>query len=411
MLLTEQDVRKLLARKTENKNLDYKEAMNWNSAPSAQKGAVVKDVLAMSNSHNGGCILFGVRDGDFEAVGLSENDFGSFDVTRFTDFLNRYADPPLECAIQKFVIDGKRIVAISIPEFPDVPIICKTDLNDPANRQILKRGATYVRTERAASEVLSSAVVMREMLDLAVVKRGDQFMKMVDRVIAGRSQGRVRVAPSEPEKTLSLQRSADITLEALSDIFDLREGARKGHSMRVTIFTIAIAQQMGIPRDRIFDIARGAFMHDLGKMGIPESILLKPGALTRDEVLLVEEHCVKGYQIVRRIPFLASSVAEIVYAHHERYDGKGYPRGLRKEEVVLGARILAVANTFDSITSDLPYRAASPFAVARAEIEHCSGTQFDPEIVSTFQAIPDRVFYDLRQEVSEKLGVGPRLIQ
>jgi predicted HTH transcriptional regulator len=196
-VLTEEDVRKLLARKAENKNLDYKEAMNWNTAASAQKGAVVKDVLAMSNSHKGGCLLFGVRDSDFQTMGLSEDDFKSFDVTRFTDFLNRYADPPLECAIQKFVIDGKRIVAIDIPEFTDVPIICKADLNDAANRQVLKRGATYIRTERGASEVLSTVVTMREMLDRAVVKRGDQFINMVDRVIAGQTQHSARAEAAQ----------------------------------------------------------------------------------------------------------------------------------------------------------------------------------------------------------------------
>ena len=112
-MITKWGVRELLAQRTENKNLDYKESMNWEAAAADKKGAVVKDVLAMSNTENGGKIVFGVRDGDFEAVGLSESDFQSFDATRFSDFVNRYADPPLGCGIHKFVIDGKRFGLIS----------------------------------------------------------------------------------------------------------------------------------------------------------------------------------------------------------------------------------------------------------------------------------------------------------
>jgi hypothetical protein len=185
-LLTERDVRELLALKTENKNLDYKQSMNWGTATAEQKGAVVKDVLAMANAQDGGRIIFGVRDGDFEAVGLTEEEFESFDPTRFADFLHRYADPPYACEIHKFVIDDKRFVAIAVPEFSDVPIICKADLNDATNRQVLKRGATYVRTDRAASEVVSTSVAMRDLMNRAVVKRGDQLLKMVERLIKGK---------------------------------------------------------------------------------------------------------------------------------------------------------------------------------------------------------------------------------
>lgn len=184
-MLTEQDVRELLALKTENKSLDYKQSLNWSTASAQDKGAVIKDVLAMANTQDGGKLLFGVRDGDFEAVGLTEEEFESFDATRFNDFLARYADPAFGCGIHKFTLDGIRIVAVEVPEFNDVPTICKADLND-GNRQTLKRGATYIRTERAASEVVSSADAMRELMNRAVVKRGDQLLKMVERLIKGK---------------------------------------------------------------------------------------------------------------------------------------------------------------------------------------------------------------------------------
>jgi hypothetical protein len=180
-LLTEKDVRELLVRKAESKNLDYKESMNWGTATSEQKVAVVKDVIAMANTQDGGKIIFGVRDSDYEAIGLAEEQFQSFDATRFADFLNRYSDPSFESAIQKFVIDGKKFVTIDVPEFKDVPIICNTDANDASGRQILKRGAVYIRTNRAATEVVPDAEAMRDLMNRAVVKRGDELLRMVPR--------------------------------------------------------------------------------------------------------------------------------------------------------------------------------------------------------------------------------------
>lgn len=185
-MLTEDDVRKLLSLRTENKNLDYKLTMNWTTAAPHEKGELVKDILAMANTQDGGRIIFGVRDEDFEPVGLGEEEFQSFDTTRVSDFVNRYADPPLAIGISKFTIDGQRVVAFDVSEFAEVPTICKRDLNAPDNRAVLKQGATYIRTERAASEVVSTANAMRDLMNRAVVKRGDQFLKMVERLIKGR---------------------------------------------------------------------------------------------------------------------------------------------------------------------------------------------------------------------------------
>jgi len=188
-LLTERDVRELLGRKAEGKNLDYKQSMNWGTATAEQKAAIVKDVLAMANTQDGGKLIFGVRDGDCEAIGMEEEEFQSFDATRFADFLNRYADPSFECAIQKFTIDGKKFVTIDVPEFNVVPIICKADTNDASNRQVLKRGALYVRTNRAASEIVPDAESMRDLMNRAVVKRGDELLRMVERLMKGKPVG------------------------------------------------------------------------------------------------------------------------------------------------------------------------------------------------------------------------------
>ena len=201
--------------------------------------------------------------------------------------------------------------------------------------------------------------------------------------------------------TANLEKSYDTTLEALGDALDRKEASTEGHSRRVTAFTIVIAKAMGLPPEQIPTIARGAFLHDIGKLAIPDAILRKPGKLTPDEMAIMQEHCFKGYQIVKKIPFLVEA-CDIVYSHQERYDGTGYPRGLKGEQIPLGARIVAVANTLDSITSDLPYRPKQSYQAAREEIIRWSGRQFDPEVVKAFVEIPEDIWDRLRRDVSSK---------
>jgi len=137
-------------------------------------------------------------------------------------------------------------------------------------------------------------------------------------------------------------------------------------------------------------------------MAIPDAILRKPGALTPEETEIMREHCFRGYQMLKKIPFLAEA-SEIVYSHQERYDGTGYPRGLRGDEIPLGARIFSIADTLDAITSDRPYRAAQPISVARDEIVRYSGRQFDPEAVKIFLQMPDSIWEDLRKEINSQI--------
>ena len=198
-----------------------------------------------------------------------------------------------------------------------------------------------------------------------------------------------------------LERSYDVTLESFGDALDLKEASTEGHSRRVTAFTIVIAKAMGLPIEKIPAIARGAFLHDIGKLAIPDAILRKPGKLTPDEMAIMQEHCFKGYQIVQKIPFLVEA-CDIVYSHQERYDGTGYPRGLKGEQIPLGARIVAVANTLDSITSDLPYRPKQSHEAAREEIIRWSGRQFDPDVVKAFLEIPEDIWGRLRRDISSQ---------
>jgi putative nucleotidyltransferase with HDIG domain len=197
----------------------------------------------------------------------------------------------------------------------------------------------------------------------------------------------------------NLEHSYDVTLEALGDALDLKDSETEGHSKRVTAYTIALARAMGIPPAQIKVIARGAFLHDIGKMAIPDDILRKPGKLTLEEQQVMREHCSRGYHMLRKIPFL-SEAAEIVFSHQEHYDGSGYPSGLSGGEIPVGSRIFAIADTLDAITSDRPYRKARSFDAAREEILNYSGTQFDPNVVEVFLKIPNELWHELRSEIT-----------
>jgi putative nucleotidyltransferase with HDIG domain len=196
-----------------------------------------------------------------------------------------------------------------------------------------------------------------------------------------------------------LEHSYDVTLEALGDALDLRDSETEGHSKRVTAYTIMLARAMGISQAKIKVIARGAFLHDIGKMAIPDEILRKPRSLSTSEMKVMRDHCSLGYHILRKIPFL-SEAAEIVFTHHEHHDGTGYPGGLSGSDIPIGSRIFAVADAFDAITSDRPYRKARGIDAARKEVLRCSGTQFDPNIVEVFLRFPNALWRELRAEIT-----------
>ncbi len=187
----------------------------------------------------------------------------------------------------------------------------------------------------------------------------------------------------------------DETLEALGGALDLRDDETAGHSQRVMRTSVEIACRLGCLPEQVTTIARGAFLHDIGKIGIPDAILRKPGKLNEEEMEIMRSHVRIGYELVSRVAFL-SGAAEIVLTHHEHYDGTGYPQGLIGEEIPLGARIFAVADTLDAMTSDRPYRRALSYHAAREEITREAGKQFDPRVVETFQRISDQTLEEIR---------------
>ena len=181
------------------------------------------------------------------------------------------------------------------------------------------------------------------------------------------------------------------TLEALVSALDARDRETKGHSSRVCAYTLDIARLLGLEEGSVewLDIQRAALLHDVGKIGVTDFILHKPGPLSPEEWKEMRRHPDIGYEMLKEVSFL-NGPAAVVRAHHERFDGKGYPRGLKGTEIPLGARIFAVADTFDAMTSDRPYRRALPPETAREEILRNGGTQFDPEVVEVFLKVYEK---------------------
>jgi putative nucleotidyltransferase with HDIG domain len=255
---------------------------------------------------------------------------------------------------------------------PDVPVILVTGFgNIEMARQALKEGATdFITKPYNVSEIpiLIERNLMRHTIE----------------------SSRTRNLQEE------VRRSYRATLEALLAALDTRDTETEGHSERVAAYTMLIAQQLNLSEAELQHIEHGALLHDIGKIGVPDHILYKPGPLTPEEWEVMKQHPVIGYKMCMKIEMLRPA-APIVLHHHERWDGRGYPYGLNGAEIPLGARIFAIADTLDAMTSDRPYRKALSFAQAREEIERCAGSQFDPELVRVFLELPEEQLRAIRE--------------
>jgi putative nucleotidyltransferase with HDIG domain len=292
-------------------------------------------------------------------------------------------------------LDGIGLLERTKERYPDMPVVMVTAVHDISVALRAIRDGAY--------DYLLKPFEREQLLNTVSRALENRRLKVENRTYQTNLESLVKARTDQLQAAMaSLERSYDITLEALGDALDLKDRETEGHSKRVTAFTIAIARAMGLPRDQINTIARGAFLHDIGKMAIPDKILNKPGKLEPHEFDIMREHAFHGYQIVKKIPFLAEA-AEIVFSHQEKFDGTGYPRGLKGEQIPLGARIFSVADTLDAITSDRIYRPAQTLQAAREEIAKWAGRQFDPEVVKVFLEMPDNIWDDLRREIHAQI--------
>jgi len=277
---------------------------------------------------------------------------------------------------------------------PDTAVIMLTAFGDTeAAVECLRKGATdYLLKPPKVTDLIRA-------IERALAKRRLELARQRYR----RSlEKRVRDRTAELQQALlDLEATYGTTLWALVAALDAREHEVSNHSQRVVRYTLAIAKRMGLPEQDLPDIGRGALLHDIGKIGITDAILLKPGKLTDEEWVEMRRHPKIGFEILKAIPFLGVP-AEIVLSHQERYDGRGYPRGLAGDAIPLGARIFAIADTFDAMTSDRPYRKRTTIEAARVEVTRCAGTQFDRQCAEAFLAIPASELEDLARPTSDQ---------
>jgi putative nucleotidyltransferase with HDIG domain len=273
----------------------------------------------------------------------------------------------------------------------DLPFIMVTALHDISTAlEAIRRGAyDYILKPFERDQLFLG--VRRALEHRRLVIENRRYQEGLEKLVTDRT---VQLTKALED----LEQSYDYTLEALGNALDLKDAETEGHCQRVTAYTVCIARRMNVNPAMLRHIARGAFLHDIGKMAVPDSILRKPGPLTPDERKVINRHCEVGYAVLHRIPFLQEA-AQIVLTHQEHYDGSGYPQGLKGDQIPLGARIFAVADTLDAMISDRPYRSALPLSAAQAEIRRCSGTQFDPKVVEIFLTISERVWLDIRENM------------
>ncbi len=277
-------------------------------------------------------------------------------------------------------MSGMQLLAEARRRYPHMVFLVTTGVDDvEVGVQAMRSGAyDYLVKPLRESVVLMSLerALQRRQLEQQV----ENYRQHLEEMVTERTD-QLQAALRQIES------SYEDTLQALGAAIDLRDNETAGHSQRVCRYSLEMARSMGWSDKLLRSLAKGAYLHDIGKLGVPDGILLKPGPLTADERKVMQRHAQIGFDLVKGITFLADA-AEIVLAHHERFDGYGYPRGLKGEEILLGARIFAVADTLDAITSDRPYRRASSFESARETIRRLSGSQFDPHVVDVFVSIP-----------------------
>jgi response regulator RpfG family c-di-GMP phosphodiesterase len=316
-------------------------------------------------------------------------------VPNATEALSHLREQPVEAVIADLNmpgLSGMDLLAEVRRHYPDLVYLMATGLDDvQAGVRAMRQGADdYLIKPLQIDEVMVSLERAFRKHDLE--QEVEHYRQNLEKLVCKRTV-QLQSALGRVE-----QNYAD-TLDALGAGIDLRDGQTGGHSRRVALYAMNIMAKLSGTVEQHKSLVMGAWLHDIGKLAIPDAILLKPGPLTKAERKVMENHVQIGYDLIKRVSFLADA-AEIVLTHHEHWDGNGYPNGLAGSDIPLNSRIFAVADANDAITSERPYRSALSFQFARNEIERRAGTQFDPEVVTAFLTIPTERWEAVREQAA-----------
>jgi len=273
-------------------------------------------------------------------------------------------------------LSGFEVLPILQKDYPEIPIIMLTAYSD------LDTGMKAIRL--GASDYLSKPVEKQDLLkcvERVLHKAHDKKLKAHAMSISAEYQKKLEDQLNRAQTTI-MHTTMD-TIEAFSETIEQKDVYTKGHCSRVRDLSLRLSEYLHLSLDDIAILEGGALLHDIGKIGIPESILNKKEALTNDEYTIIQMHPEAGERIVKHIDMFKPYLS-IIRNHHERYDGKGYPDGLCGEEIPLLVRVVTISDAFDAMTSSRPYRSALPKVLAVEELKLCSGSQFDPKLVDLF---------------------------
>jgi len=332
----------------------------------------------------------------FEAAGYEVT--GCLDPLEALEHLKRRTYQVLSADYMMPGMTGAEFLALARALQPDTVRILLTAAHDfSAAVDAINNGEIFRILAKPWNRVELLGTV-RQAFDTYALREKNRLLTAVvqsqNAELAGLNRGLERLVQ---ERTTNL-------LDGMVAVLDYRDTETQWHSRRVSRFTRRIAEQLGIAdQAQLRTIEIGALLHDIGKIGVRDAVLLKPGPLDPEEWSEMREHPRLGWALLQRIEFLREA-SEIVLQHQERYDGRGYPAGHRGEQIVLGARLFAVADTYDAITSDRPYRKAQSHDAAVAEMRRVAGTQLDPSGVEAFCALPEAEWLRIRHEV-EKISL------
>ena len=343
---------------------------------------------------------------------LSEFGYIATPVENAFEALNKMREKSYPLVLSDIMMpgmDGIELLKRLRSLYPDTAVVMITAVsNVNIAIEALREGAyDYLIKPFNFEEVVLSVKNAFEKRDLILENR--LYQKHLEALVENQTSEIRQLLSREQERSSELSKALeeiqithDATIDALSAALDYRDNETEGHSQRVVRYSLEIGKVLGLERRNLEVLARGTLLHDIGKIGVPDSILWKPGKLTDEEWVEMRKHVEYGFKMLKSIHFLRDA-ALIVQHHHERYDGSGYPNRMSGDNIVIGARIFAIADTYDAMTTNRPYRKALTDRDAREEIKRCNGAQFDPRITEAFFQIPVEQWFNIKDDVDKQL--------